>query len=41
MDALARSGVHLLPSETIFYSLLHDAGHPFFKEFTKLVKKYG
>jgi len=40
MSALARSGVHLLPSETIFYSLLHDAGHPFFKDFTKLVKKY-
>jgi len=40
LSAMARSGVHLLPSETIFYSLLHDAGHPFFKDFTKLVKKY-
>ena len=40
MAALARSGVHLLPSETIFYSLLHDADHPFFKDLTKLVKKY-
>ncbi len=40
LSSLARNGVHLLPSETIFYSLLHDAAHPFFKEFTKLVKKY-
>lgn len=40
MTALARSGVHLLPGETVFYSLLHDAGHPFFKDFTKLVKKH-
>ncbi len=40
LSALARSGVHLLPGETIFYSLLHDAAHPFFKDFTKLVKKY-
>ena len=40
MAALARSGVHLLPSETVFYALLHDAAHPFFKDFTKLVKKY-
>jgi len=40
LSAMARSGVHLLPSETIFYSLLHDAGHPCFKDFTKLVKKY-
>ncbi|HTJ77609.1 MAG TPA: isochorismatase family protein [Rariglobus sp.] len=40
LSALARSGVHLLPSETIFYALLHDAAHPLFKDFTKLVKKY-
>jgi len=38
--ALARAGVHLLPAETVFYALLHDAGHPFFKSFTQLVKKY-
>ena len=41
LGALARSGVHLLPSETVFYSLLHDANHPFFKAYTQLVKKYG
>ncbi len=40
LSVMARSGIHLLPSETIFYSLLHDAAHPFFKDFTKLVKQY-
>lgn len=40
LAALSRAGVHVLPSETIFYALLHDAGHPFFKGFTQLVKKY-
>lgn len=29
---------HILPSETIFYSLLGDAGHPQFRAFTRLVK---
>lgn len=40
LAALARSGVHLLPSETVFYALLHDASHPFFKGYTKLVKNH-
>lgn len=40
LGGLARAGVHLLPAETVFYALLHDAGHPFFKGFTQLVKKY-
>jgi len=31
----------VLPAETVFYSLLHDAKHPFFRDYTKLVKKYG
>lgn len=31
---------HILPSETIFYSLLGGADHPAFREFTQLVKKY-
>ena len=31
---------HVLPSETIFYSLLGSADHPNFREFTQLVKKY-
>ena len=41
LDALTRSGVHVLPSETIFYSLLHGARHPFFRSFTELVKTHG
>lgn len=38
LDALARAGAHVLPSETVFYSILHDVGHPFFKAYTQLVK---
>lgn len=41
LDALARSGVHVLPAETVFYALLHDVKHPFFKSYTQLVKSYG
>jgi nicotinamidase-related amidase len=37
---LERFGVHVLPSETVFYSLLADAKHPKFKPFTELVKRY-
>jgi nicotinamidase-related amidase len=40
LGALTRLGVHVLPSETVFYALLHDAKHPAFKDFTELVKKY-
>jgi len=38
LDALVRAGVHVLPSETVFYALLHDVNHPFFKRYTQLVK---
>jgi nicotinamidase-related amidase len=38
LDALQREGVHVLPAETVFYSLLHDVGHPFFRGYTTLVK---
>lgn len=38
LDALARSGAHILPAETVFYALLHDVNHPFFKPYTALVK---
>ena len=41
LAALARLGVHVLPSETVFFALLHDAKHPFFRNFTELVKKHG
>jgi nicotinamidase-related amidase len=40
LDALTRAGVHVLPSETVFYALLHDVSHPFFKSYTRLVKSY-
>jgi len=40
LDSLVRAGVHVLPSETIFYALLHDTRHPFFKTYTKLVKAH-
>jgi nicotinamidase-related amidase len=40
LAALARAGVHVLPAESIFYALLHDARHPFFKRFTELVKSH-
>ena len=38
---LIRAGCHALPSESVFYALLHDAKHPFFRAYTTLVKKYG
>lgn len=41
LAALVRAGVHVLPSETVFYSLLHDVKHPFFKAYTQLVKSHG
>lgn len=40
LDALIRSGVHVLPAETVFYALLRDTNHPFFKGYTQLVKTY-
>lgn len=40
LEALARSGAHVLPSETVFYALLRDARHPFFRAYTHLVKEY-
>ncbi|MSU22918.1 MAG: isochorismatase family protein [Opitutus sp.] len=38
LAALVRAGAHVLPSETVFYALLHDVKHPFFKAYTQLVK---
>ena len=40
LNALSRMNVYVLPSETVFYALLQDTAHPFFKSFTQLVKKY-
>jgi nicotinamidase-related amidase len=41
LEALARAGAHILPAETVFYSILGGSSHPFFRAFTELVKKYG
>lgn len=41
LDALARAGAEVLPSEALFYSLLGGAAHPFFRGYTELVKIYG
>lgn len=38
LQQLLTMEAHVLPAETIFYSLLGDANHPKFKEFTQLVK---
>jgi nicotinamidase-related amidase len=38
---LAHAGCAVLPAETVFYALLHEARHPFFRHYTGLVKKYG
>ena len=40
LQQLLSMDAHILPSETIFYSLLGSAEHPAFKAFTQLVKKY-
>ncbi|MDI1337813.1 MAG: isochorismatase family protein [Lacunisphaera sp.] len=37
---LAQAGCSVLPAETVFYALLRDAQHPFFRAYTQLVKKY-
>lgn len=41
LAALRTHGVTVLPAETVFYSILRDSGHPFFREYTRLVKLYG
>jgi nicotinamidase-related amidase len=38
LDALKRAGVHVLPAETVFYSLLGEVSHPYFRAYTQLVK---
>jgi nicotinamidase-related amidase len=40
LDALIRSGAHVLPTETVFYALLRDVAHPFFRAYTQLVKTH-
>jgi nicotinamidase-related amidase len=40
LSTLESCGCYLLPSESVFYSLLKSASHPAFKELTRLVKFY-
>jgi nicotinamidase-related amidase len=40
LESLARAGAHILPAETVFYTVLRGASHPAFKALTQLVKKY-
>ena len=39
LEQLLSMDAHILPSETIFYSLLGSAEHPQFREFNELVKE--
>lgn len=41
LTQLALDGCRVLPAETVFYTLVHESGHPYFRDYTKLVKKYG
>lgn len=38
LAALRHDGAHVLPAETVFYALLREVGHPFFRAYTQLVK---
>lgn len=38
LAALRHAGAHVLPAETVFYALLRDVAHPFFRTYTQLVK---
>lgn len=40
LAALEAPGCHVLPAETVFYSILADATHPKFREFTALIKSF-
>lgn len=40
LAALRHAGAHVLPSETVYYALLRDVRHPFFKSYTQLVKAH-
>lgn len=41
LASLARAGAHILPSETVFYTIVRGAAHPGFRAYTDLVKHYG
>jgi nicotinamidase-related amidase len=41
ISQLRHAGCTVLPSESVFYTLVNDTKHPFFRAYTALVKKYG
>lgn len=41
LAALRHAGAHVLPAETVFYAILGNTAHPFFRPYTQLVKNYG
>jgi nicotinamidase-related amidase len=41
IDSVARVECHVLPAETVFYSMLASSTHRSFGKFTELVKKFG
>lgn len=41
LASLREAGAHILPAESVFYSILQDATDPRFREFTALVKAGG
>jgi nicotinamidase-related amidase len=41
LQALAIANCHVLPAETVFYSMLGTSAHPRFRGYTALVKRYG
>lgn len=40
LASLAASNCHVLPVETVFYSMLGTSSHPKFRAFTEIVKRY-
>lgn len=40
LESLARAECHVLPAETVFYSMLGSAQNPRFPHFTRIVKRY-
>ena len=40
MEALSRAECHVLPAETVFYSMLGSSLNPRFAHFTRIVKRY-
>lgn len=39
LNSIAGPHCHILPAETVFYSLLQSAEHPLFREFNQIIKE--